>query len=34
MKLQHADKLERNDMIYLGHEKIIEIDIWYKSATH
>lgn len=27
MKLKNADKLEKNDLIYSGHEKIIDIDI-------
>ena len=33
MKLKNADKLERNDLMYSGHEKIIYIDIGYKSAN-
>ena len=32
-KLQHADKLERNSMIYLACEKMVFIDIGYKSAS-
>ena len=32
MKLQHADKLERNDMKYSACEKMIYIDIEYKSG--
>ena len=31
-KLQHTDKLERNDMVYSGNEKMIYIDIGYKSS--
>ena len=34
MKLQHADKLERNGMKYLAREKMIYIDIEYKSASN
>ena len=33
MKLQHADKLERNNMIYLAREKMIYFDMGYKSAS-
>ena len=33
-KLQHANKLDRNDMIHLSREKMIYIDIVYKSASN